>query len=56
MSGMFPGTSLPLAPLGLLDQAPGHSDHWGSLGRQAEQVLLQTPGGWPGGSGAPLEE
>ena len=53
---MFSGTSLPSAPLGLLDQAPGHCDRWGSLGKQAEQVLLQTPGGWLVGSGAPLEE
>lgn len=53
---MFSGTSLPSAPLGLLDQAPGHSDRWGSLGKQAEHVLLQTPGGWLVGSGAPLKE
>ena len=56
MSRRFSGTSLPSAPLGLLDQAPGHGDGWGSLGKQAEHVLRQTPGGWLVGSGAPLEE
>lgn len=44
MSGMFPGTSLPLAPLGLLDQAPGHSDRWGS--RPSKCCCRPHEGGW----------